>query len=458
MTTADIPSLVAQLKSTFRSRRTRSYEWRVHQLEQLKAMTEENELRIFDALAGDLGRAAQESFLTEIHATIQEIDHAIGHLENWMRPASVPTPLSNQPGYSEIVREPLGVALILAPWNYPFLLLMQPLIGAIAAGNCALLKPSELAPRTSKLTAEIVGGYLDADAIRVIEGGADIAAGLLEQHFDHIFFTGSQRVGRIVMTAAAKHLTPVTLELGGKCPCIVDEDTDLTVAARRIAWGKFINAGQTCVAPDYVLVHQRIHDDLLAHLENAIAGFFGDDPSLSPDYPRIVNEQHFDRITGLMQSGRIVFGGETDREANYIAPTLISEVPEDAPLMSEEIFGPVLPIIPVTAIDAAIVHVAKRPKPLALYLFSRDEKLHERILAETSSGGVCINDVVVHLAVPELPFGGVGESGMGKYHGRASFETFSHAKSVLTKSESLEIPLRYPPYSESKFKWLRRLL
>ncbi len=452
-----IPQAVAHLRATFESRKTRPYAWRVEQLKRLKAMTIEKEEAIFAALKADLGKSSFESFLTETGGDLSEIDHALKHLKGWMKPQKVSTPMSNQPGHSEIVHEPLGVVLIIGPWNYPFDVVVLPLIGAIAAGNCAILKPSELTPNTSALLAEIVAEYMDPDAVRVIEGGVDVASELLAQRFDHIFFTGSPRVGKIVMAAAARHLTPVTLELGGKSPCIINDDADLVVAAKRIAWGKFVNAGQTCVAPDYVLAHEKIADSFVQQLKTTVAEFYGDDPKTSPDYPKIVNEQHFERLTSLIDNGEIVIGGATDRADRYIAPTVLTNVSPDSPIMGEEIFGPILPVLTVADVEEAIAFVNARPKPLALYLFSDDDDVRDKVVDETSSGGVCINDVVMHLVVPDLPFGGVGSSGMGAYHGRESFNTFSHAKGVLVKSTHGEIPLRYPPYTESKFKWLKRL-
>jgi len=453
----DIATTVARLRATFEHRKTRPYTWRTDQLEKLKAMTIEKEAAIFAALETDLGKSNFESFLTETSGNLTEMDHALKHLKGWMKPQKVSTPMSNQPGHSEVVYEPLGVVLIMGPWNYPFDVIVSPLIGAIAAGNCAVLKPSELTPKTSALLAEIIPEYLDQDAIRVVEGGIDVASELLAQHFDHIFFTGSPRVGKIVMAAAAKNLTPVTLELGGKSPCIVNEDADLEVAAKRIAWGKFVNAGQTCVAPDYVLAHEAIAEQFVQQVKSVVAEFYGKDPKASTDYPKIVNEHHFERLSALLDSGEIAFGGDTDLGSRYIEPTVLVNVSPDSPIMGEEIFGPILPVLTISSIEEAIAFVNDRPKPLALYLFGSDNDVQHKVVDETSSGGVCINDVIMHLVVPDLPFGGVGSSGIGAYHGRASFTTFSHAKGVLAKSTHGEIPLRYPPYTESKFKWLKRL-
>ncbi|WP_417415364.1 aldehyde dehydrogenase family protein [Hoeflea sp.] len=446
---------IASLRASFDSGRTRPQAWRRGQLLRLRAMVEENESAINDALHADLGKSGFEARMTEIGTVLSEISHTLSHLNTWMRPQRISTPLSNQPGHSRVIHEPLGVVLIMAPWNYPVNLVLTPLIGAIAAGNCAALKPSEVSARTSALLARLIPAYLDTEAFQVFEGGPEVSTALLEQRFDHIFFTGSEAIGKIVMTAAAKHLTPVTLELGGKSPCIIHDDSDLALAARRVAWGKFLNAGQTCIAPDYILVQETVADAFVDKLKTSIRDFFGDDPKASPDYPRLINERHFDRVRGLISGGDIAIGGETDRSVKYIAPTVLTGVDPEAAVMREEIFGPVLPIVTYRSIDEAISFITSRPKPLALYLFAKSGEIRDQVIERTSSGGACINDVVMHLAVPELPFGGVGASGMGAYHGRTSFDTFSHARSVLTKSEHFDVPLRYPPYSKRKLGWLK---
>lgn len=449
---------IDRLRATFRSGVTRSYEWRMRQIGRLRALLTERQDDLLAALEADLGKSRFEGFMAEIAITLNEIDHTRRHLRRWMRPERVRAPIALQPARCRVVREPLGVALIIAPWNYPVQLALAPLVGALAAGNCAVVKPSEVSANTSRVLADLVPRYLDPDAVAVVEGGVPETTALLEQRFDHIFYTGNGRVGRIVMAAAAKHLTPVTLELGGKSPTIVDRTADLAVAARRIVWGKFFNAGQTCVAPDYVLADRAIHDALLSNLVAAVRQFYGDDPKQSRDYARIINERHVDRLEKLLSSGAIVCGGEVDRDARYIAPTILRDVALDSPVMADEIFGPILPVIAYDAIDDALAIVTGRDKPLALYVFTEDRAVADRVLRETSSGGACVNDVVAHLSVPDLPFGGVGESGMGAYHGRATFETFSHRKSVLDKSSRLDVPLRYPPYDDTKERWLRRLL
>ncbi|SOE08605.1 aldehyde dehydrogenase (NAD+) [Hoeflea halophila] len=451
------PDRIAALRASFDGGRTRPAKWRRQQLYQLMTMIEENEAAINEALNADLGKSCFEARMTEVGTVLSEIVHTLSKLRSWMRPTRVSTPLSNQPGHSRIVHEPLGVVLIMAPWNYPFNLTLTPLIGAIAAGNCAVLKPSEVSANTSALLARLISAYLESDAFAVFEGGPEISTELLEQRFDHIFFTGSEGIGRIVMSAAARHLTPVTLELGGKSPCIITADSDLELAARRVAWGKFLNAGQTCIAPDYVMIDETVADAFVGQMRKAITSFFGADPKQSPDYSRLINERHFDRVQGLISGGDVAIGGETDRAAKYIAPTVLTGVAPEAEVMREEIFGPVLPVMTYKSLDDAIGFITARPKPLALYVFARSRDIQNAVIARTSSGGACINDVVMHLAVPDLPFGGVGASGMGAYHGRASFDTFSHARAVLTKSEHFDVPLRYPPFTKTKLRWLKRL-
>jgi aldehyde dehydrogenase (NAD+) len=457
-TTDAIPAVVRALRATFDAGRTRSLEWRQRQLDGLERLVTVHEREIFDALRTDLGKPELEAFTTEVGYLTAEIALTRRKLRAWMRPERVTTPLPIQPGTSRIHREPLGVVLIIGPWNYPFQLVMAPLVGALAAGNCAVVKPSEVASATSALIARLVPEYLDRDAVAVVEGAVPETTALLAERFDHIFYTGNGAVGRIVMAAAAKHLTPVTLELGGKSPCIVDRDVDLVVAARRIVWGKFSNAGQTCVAPDYLLVHEDMYERVLSQLVTTLREFYGDEPKRNPDYGRVVNARHFQRLARLLRSGELVVGGDADEGARYIAPTVLRDVPEDAPAMQDEIFGPILPVLRVRDLDAAVAFVNARPRPLALYVFSQNLAAARDVVARTSSGGATINHVWVHLGVPELPFGGVGPSGMGAYHGRASFETFSHRKSVLEKSTSLDPPLLYPPYTEAKRRWIKRLL
>jgi aldehyde dehydrogenase (NAD+) len=453
------PEVVARLRQNFDAGRTRPLAYRQEQLEGLSRFLKECEPEIEAALHQDMGRPSAEVYPAEIAFTAAESALARRKLSGWAKPERVPTSLVGQPGRSRIYREPLGVVLIIAPWNYPLQLLLVPLVGAIAAGNCAVLKPSEITPAMSDLFARRLPDYLDRESVQVVEGGVAETTALLAERFDHIFYTGNGTVGRIVMEAAAKHLTSVTLELGGKSPCIVDQHTDLDVAARRIVWGKFFNAGQTCVAPDHVLVHQAIEDALLARMKQTLLEFFGDDPSKSADYGRIVNAHHHRRLMKLLPGSGEAFAGGVGDEANrYIAPTILRNVPDDAPVMADEIFGPILPVLKVRGIDEAIAQVNSRPKPLALYLFTSDEDVQQRVLERTSSGGVTVNHTLLHLTVPSLPFGGVGPSGLGAYHGKFSFETFSHRKSVLVKPTWFDPSFFYPPYNNAKKKWVRRLI
>ena len=454
-----IENTVARLRSRFESGRTRPLEYRQEQLAGLARMLKERGGEIESAIHQDLGRPSLEIYASEIALIASELALTRRKLHAWTRPQRVPTSLVAQPGKSRIYHDPLGVVLIIGPWNYPLQLVLAPLVGAIAAGNCAIVKPSEVVPTISAVLAARLPEYVDRECVQVIEGGVDETTELLAQQFDHIFYTGNGTVGRIVMEAAAKHLTPVTLELGGKSPCLVDQQTDLDVAARRIVWAKFYNAGQTCVAPDYVLVHQAVEEGLLSRLKETVHSFFGDDPSKSPDFGRIVNDRHHRRLMKLLPgSGTIVTGGTADENARYIAPTILRDVPEGAPVMADEIFGPILPVIRVNDMERAIAFVNSRPKPLALYLFSSDPLIQESVLERTSSGGVTVNHALLHLTVPSLPFGGVGPSGMGAYHGRASFETFSHKKSVLMKPTWFDPSFFYPPYTAFKKKIVRNVL
>ena len=446
---------VLALRAHFESGVTKSYEWRAGQLKAMDRMLVENDAAIMQALKADLGKPNQEGVMAEWGLVRTELKHILKHLKKWMRPERVATPLAMQPGRSFIHPEPLGVALIISPWNYPFNLLVAPLIGALAAGNCVMLKPSEVAKHTSKLIADLVPKYFDTSAVMVMEGGIPETSALLEQAWDHIFYTGNGSVARIVMTAAAKHLTPTTLELGGKSPCIVDEDANLDDAAKRIAFGKFSNAGQTCVAPDYVLVHENVHDALLTRLATAVRELYGDDPKASPDYGRIINERHHARLVGLLDGASVAVGGEHDVSDRYIAPTILRDVKADDAVMQSEIFGPILPVISVPNIRSAISQVNDRDKPLALYIFSRKRRVQDEVIARTSAGGTTVNHVWLHLGVTDLPFGGVGPSGMGAYHGKASFDTFSHRRSVFRKPFGLELPIMYPPYTDLKTRLLK---
>ncbi|MFF7952797.1 aldehyde dehydrogenase family protein [Streptomyces griseorubiginosus] len=426
--------VVARLRATFRSGRTKPVEWRTTQLRRLRELLTENGTELAAALHADLGKSSTEAFRTEIDFTIREIDHTLEHLADWLRPESAPVPAhlgADATAWTQY--DPLGVVLVIAPWNYPAQLLLAPVVGALAAGNAVVAKPSELAPATSAAIARLVPAYLDTDAVAVVEGAVPETTALLAERFDHIFYTGNGTVGRIVLRAAAEHLTPVTLELGGKSPAFVDRDADLAVVADRLVRGKFLNAGQTCVAPDYVLTDPETAAALEPLFVKAVETLYGADPAASGEYGRIINERHFDRLTGLLDSGRMVVGGESDRTAKYIAPTVLADVDPEAPVMREEIFGPILPIVTVDGLDAAIDFINDRDKPLALYVFTDSETTRGRIADETSSGGLGYGLPLAHLTVSDLPFGGVGESGMGNYHGRYSIETFSHRKAILEK-------------------------
>ncbi|NJK67657.1 MAG: aldehyde dehydrogenase [Microcoleus sp. CSU_2_2] len=439
-----INDIIQQQRQFFATGKTKDVDFRLEQLKKLKSAIESNQSRIVDAVKADLNRPEFEAYF-EI-ASIAEVNYAIKNLKSWVKPRKVPTSIDQFPASARIFPEPLGVVLIIGPWNYPFQLMISPLVGAIAAGNCALLKPSEIASHTSEVVADMISKTFDPAYVAAVEGGVEISQQLLAEKFDHIFFTGGTKIGRIVMEAAAKHLTPVTLELGGKSPCIVDSDIQIEHTAKRIAWGKFINAGQTCIAPDYLLVDKKVKPDLMQAIKTSIQEFYGDDPQTSPDYSRIINQRQLERLSAFIKDGDILVGGKVKPEDRYIAPTVLDNVSWDAPVMQDEIFGPILPVLEYDNFGEAIAQINARPKPLALYLFSKDKEKQQRVLRETSSGGVCINDTVMQVGVATLPFGGVGESGIGSYHGKASFDTFSHYKSVLQKSFWLELQWRYAPY------------
>ena len=452
--TVDAAAIVSSCRDRFAGRHTRPIAWRLAELAALRKFLVECEADIVAAARTDLGKCKFEGWFTEIGLVIAEIDYTRKNLRRWMRPERVSTPLLAQPAVSRIQREPLGVVLIIGAWNYPIQLVLLPLVSAIAVGNCAVIKPSEVASASSAVLAQHLPNYLDRQAFTVVEGSVNETTALLEQRFDRIFYTGGGSVGRIVMAAAAKHLTHVTLELGGKNPCIVSRDADISVA-----WGKFLNAGQTCIAPDYVLVHESRETELLDRLRQRIEEFYGTDPAQSPDFARIVNERHFERLAGLLSCGEIAVGGKTDPESRYIAPSVLTKVDLESQIMTEEIFGPILPVVPVPDWDDAIAFINSKPRPLTTYIFTRDRERQRRMLEETSSGSVCINDLMLDFAVHGLPFGGVGESGIGAYHGRHGFETFSHRKSVFKRHfPRLDLPVRYPPFSDMKFRLLRRLL
>ncbi len=446
---------LALLRETFESGVTRDLSWRISQLHALRAFLIEREHDIAAALHHDFRKSAAETFLTETGYLLGEIRFALKHIASWMKPRRASIPLIYQPAKASFSPEPYGVVLIIGAWNYPFNLSLAPLISAIAAGNCAVVKPSEHAPCSSALIAEGLGHYLDQNAIRVVEGGAEEAKALLAERFGYIFYTGSPAIGREVMLAAARHLTPLTLELGGKSPCIVEKSADIRVAARRIVWAKFLNAGQTCLAPDYVLVHEHREEELLHFMQEAITDFYGHDPRLSRDYPRIVNSDHFQRLKKLLDDSSVWCGGQSDHAERYIAPTILRGVSVNSPLMQLEIFGPLLPVIAYSELSEALDLIRSLDEPLAIYLFSSDRNVQELVVRHSRSGGVCINDLFFQAALHSLPFGGLGNSGFGAYHGRAGFETFSFQRSVLRRSFSPDPAIRYPPYRWWKYRLLK---
>jgi len=455
---ADIAPKIQLIKNTFASGKTKPLPWRIEQLTQIRKMVVEQQDKIFVAMQQDLGRCNMESWTAELGGVISEVDHSLKHLKKWVKPRKVPTPIIAQPGKSYMLPEPLGTILIIGAWNYPLLLVLSPLISAISAGNNAIIKPSELSANVSKLLVELVAQYLDNDAFAVVEGAVDETTELLKHQFDHIIYTGGEVVGKIVMRAAAEFLTPVTLELGGKSPCIVDSSTDLDVTAARIVWSKWMNAGQTCVAPDYVLVEESFAAPLIDAIKHKLTEFYSADASSSKDYGRIVSERHLTRIVSYLDGQEVVHGGKHDVANKYIEPTIVLNPAHDSLLMQQEIFGPILPIVTVKNISESIPFVNKRAKPLALYIFSKNKDFEQQVLTATSAGMVCINDGFMFAANPNLPFGGVGSSGTGAYHGKIGFDNFSHLKTVMKRSFWFDVPLRYPPFTDKKFKLLKKLI
>jgi len=454
---------VQRLRDTFATRKTFQVEWREQQLRRVQAMVRENEPKIAEALSKDLGWSKEATILQEIDMILPEVKYALDNIREWVKSEPAVTPLILKPSTSYVLKEPLGVVLVISPWNYPIHLAINPLIGALAAGNCVVIKPSEITSNCSTLLAKLIPKYLDPSAVTVIEGGVPETTALLKENFDHIIYTGNGKVGRIVLTAAAVHLTPVTLELGGKNPVIVDKDANLDVAARRIIWAKFMNCGQTCTTADYIIAHRDIERELIKKLEKCLTEFYGPDTRRSKDYSRIINQQHCRRLQALLDDDHnyeLVCGGVVEEDECYFAPTIVRNVSETSKLMQDEIFGPILPILrcslfpPGQFIDSAIQFIQKKPKPLAAYVFSGNKRTQTRVVQEVSCGGACINDVLTHSVTPNLPFGGVGESGMGSYHGKGGFDTFSHHKSILHAGTLVDPSLRYPPYSERKVYWL----
>jgi aldehyde dehydrogenase (NAD+) len=456
----DAAAIAKSLRTTFDSGRTRPLAWRQEQLAGLRRMMEEAEEELIEALQADLGRPRMEAFAADIGHTKGELRHLAKHLASWVRPTKVKAGMLAAPAKAWITPEPLGVVLVIAPWNYPIQLLVEPVAAALAAGNCVVAKPSEMAPACSAALARLLPRYVDPEAITVVEGGVDETTALLAERWDHIFFTGSTAVGRVVAEAAAKHLTPTTLELGGKSPTYVHASADLDVAARRIAWGKFLNAGQTCIAPDYVLVDHQVKDQLVDKLVAQVGEFYGADPKASDSFGRIVNERHVARLQGLLDGGvgTVATGGQVDPGARFVAPTVTVEPSTDSPVMQEEIFGPILPVLGVDGPIEAAAFVTARPKPLALYVFAERDDVVDDVLLATSSGGACVNQTLMHLLPPDLPFGGVGDSGSGAYHGKSGFDAFSHRKSVLRKPTKPDLKLLYPPYKGLVEKLVRKLV
>ncbi|MGN0400359.1 MAG: aldehyde dehydrogenase [Blautia sp.] len=434
---------------------TKSFRFRYEALERLEKAICKREEEIKKALYQDLHKSSFEGYMTEIGMTLSELRYVKKHLKGWMRDRRVLSPVSQFPSESIVIEEPYGVVLVMAPWNYPFLLCMEPLIGALAAGNCCVLKPSACSVVVSAVIRRLIQEVFPLEYVAVVEGGREVNQELLEQRFDYIFFTGGKTVGKLVMEKAAWNLTPVTLELGGKSPCIVDETADLKLAARRIVFGKYLNSGQTCVAPDYLLVQETVKEKLMEYMKNQILKMYGKNPFENPDYPAMINEKHYERVMNLIKGELVVTGGYGCRETLQIAPTILDRVTWNAPVMQEEIFGPVLPVLTFRDIQEAETFVKKGEKPLALYLFTGKKETEKRILRNLSFGGGCVNDTIIHLATSRMGFGGVGASGMGSYHGKDSFDTFSHRKSIVRKSNALDLPVRYPPYKKRKEKLLR---
>ena len=453
--TAEIKSIVESQRKYFATNATLDRKFRKEQLKRLQSALKKWEKPLCDALWTDLHKSAEEAILTELSIVAGEVKNHLSHLRGWTKSRSVCTPLKMMPSRSRIVSEPLGNALIMAPWNYPVQLLLNPLVGAISAGCTAILKPSPYVPNVSRVIEEMITATFDKEYIAVVQGNREVNGALLDERFDIIFFTGSPELGRRVMAAAAKNITPVVLELGGKSPCIVDAEADIKIAARRIAWGKTLNAGQTCIAPDYLLIHRSRQEEFIKEFGKAVARLHGNDTKTSRHYVRLVTDKAFDRVSSYLKNGSIVYGGATDKAQRYIEPTLLADVATDAPVMQEEIFGPVLPMIPFDNRAEAIEFIRNREKPLALYYFGK-VKNGKEVIRLTSAGGSCINDTIMHIANENIPFGGVGNSGMGHYHGKLSFDAFSHQRSVVTTTTLLDLPFRYMPYK--MFGLVKKLL
>lgn len=454
----NIESIVASQREFFASGKTFDIAFRKQALKSLRDSILRHEKELLEAIKADLGKSSTEAYMCEVGLTLSTIRYTLKHINQWARTRRMPTPLTNFHSRSMIVQEPYGVVLVMSPWNYPVLLSLEPLIGAIAAGNTVVLKPSAYSANTSNIIAQVIEETFDSAYVSVIKGGREANQSLLEEKFDYIFFTGGVNVGKLVMQKASAHLTPITLELGGKSPCIVERSADLQIAARRIVFGKFLNCGQTCIAPDYILVEKTIHDEFVKHLIKELTLMYGEDILTNPNYGKIINRKHYDRLLGLITQQKIVFGGKHDEETLRIEPTILDHVTGDDAVMQEEIFGPLLPILSVSDMDEAYHFVQSRPHPLALYLFTNNAGVEKRFLTQVPFGGGCINDTIIHIATKNLPFGGIGNSGMGRYHGKYTFDTFSHEKSVVKKYTWLDLHMRYQPYTTWKEKLIRFFL
>jgi len=444
---ADLDEIMKRQRAFFAAGKTKDVKSRILHLKKLKQAIKDNEENICDALAKDFGKSPFETYISEIGTVLVELGHTISHLKSWAKPKRGKTPISHLPGRSRVYAEPYGTVLVISPWNYPFNLAMAPVIGALSAGNTVFLKPSGATPETSRILYKILTSVFPTEWVAVFQE-EEVKNFMLDLQYDYIFFTGGPEVGRMVMEKAAVHLTPLTLELGGKSPCIVMDDADFTIAARRVAWGKFFNCGQTCVAPDYLLISEKAKAPFFEAVKKEVKKFYGDNPKSSPDFARVINDRHWARVEKLLHKGKIVVGGETDSKTRYIAPTIIDGISPQDPIMQEEIFGPVLPVITIKSLDDAISFINERPKPLALYLFTSKSKNTKRVINETSYGGGCVNDTLKHFANGHIPFGGVGASGMGSYHGKGSFDTFTHYKSVYYNVNFFDNPFVYAPYSK----------
>ncbi|PBH13072.1 aldehyde dehydrogenase [Clostridioides difficile] len=453
----DIKELVKMQRKYYNTGKTRDISFRIEQLKKLKLVVSQNEEKILLALKKDLNKSDFEGFMTEVGMFYSELNFAIKNIRKWSKIKRVKSSMVNFPSISKVVPQPYGVTLIMSPWNYPFQLALIPLVWSLAAGNCVILKPSEYSVSTSSVVKDIVEDTFSKEYVAVVQGSQEESEKLLLERFDYIFFTGSTNVGKIIMKSASEHLTPITLELGGKSPCIILKDANIDLTAKRLTWGKLINAGQTCVAPDYVLVHEDRKNELIEKIKYYTNKYFGDNPCNNEQFPKIINQRHFNRILSLIDKDKIVYGGNYNKETLKIEPTIVDNVNWDDNIMKEEIFGPIFPILTYKDLDEVIQKIIQMPNPLALYIFTKNKYLENKLLEMISAGGCCINDTVTHISTNYLPFGGIGESGMGSYHGKAGFDTFTHYKSVLKKL-NLDVPIRYAPYDNKLIKVLKKIM